>query len=256
MEISKNPMKIFNPEKVSYGIWNALPDTSVAEILANCSYDWMVIDGEHAPFDLKSIRLQLQSVAPYHIHPIVRIPNQDITIIKQVLDYGAQTIIVPMVETAEEALNMGKAMYYPPQGIRGVGAALARASRWNTIKNYTKNANREMCLIVQVESEKGIRNLTEILDVEFIDGVFIGPSDLAASMGYLGNPKHPEVKKVIGEALQKIRAHHKIAGVLALEKSISEEYQVHGANMIGIGIDALLLANSARELLRAFKSPK
>ena len=254
MNIKKNSFrKLFPATRPQYGVWNGLVDNIVAEILAGSGYDWILVDGEHAPFDLQSIQSQIQALGQFGIPVLVRPAKGDSVVIKQLMDVGVQTLVVPMVETAEQAEYVFKSMRYPPQGIRGVGTAMARASQWNRVNNYFQNANDEMCLIVQVESVKGIENLDVILAVEGIEGVFIGPADLAASMGYLGKGDHPEVVKVIEVAIQKIKAANKINGIMVIgNKSLTESYASLGSNMIAVAIDTLLLAKSAMEVANSF----
>ncbi|WP_109097679.1 aldolase/citrate lyase family protein [Aquimarina sp. AU58] len=254
MKISKNTFKeaVCNRETI-YGIWNGIVDTITAEILAGSGFDWIVIDGEHAPFDLRTIQTQLQVMAAYDVQVIVRPPVGDSVLIKQLMDMGVQSLLIPMVESASQAEELVKAMRYPPEGCRGIGTALARASKWNRTNDYFLDANNEMCLICQVESVQGINNLEEILAVNGVDGVFIGPADLAGSMGYLGQPNHPKVKEVIVKAIQCIKTKGKTAGFLSVSKEIVNYYSEHGANMIGVGIDTLLLAKAAKGLAEDYK---
>src|ERR1700693_3839624 len=167
MELQKNPFKaaLQSPEP-QFGLLLGLADSYCAEICAGAGFDWVLIDGEHAPNDVRSILSQLQAVAPYPVHPIVRPVSGDVQLIKQLLDIGAQTLLVPMVESAEQAKLLVQAMRYPPAGIRGVGAALARASQWNRVTNYLDQANDQMCLLVQVETRAGLENLDAIAAVE------------------------------------------------------------------------------------------
>ena len=243
MEITKNKLKKAYPSvRPQFGVWNGLVDTYVAEILAGAGFDWVLIDGEHAPFDLRTIQLQMQAMARFDVPILVRPPVADVHIIKQLLDIGAQSLIVPMVETAEQATLLYQAMQYPPKGVRGVGTGLARAAQWNRVNNYLHTAGDEMCLIVQVESVKGIENLESIVHTEGVDGVFIGPSDLAASMGFLGKPDHIEVKAVIEKALKTIRKARKIAGIMVIDnKPLTEHYIECGANMIAVAVQSLNL---------------
>ncbi|WP_106792368.1 aldolase/citrate lyase family protein [Aquimarina sp. Aq78] len=254
MNISKNLFKeaVHNRETI-YGIWNGIVDTVTAEILAGSGFDWIVIDGEHAPFDLRTIQTQLQVMAAYDVQVIVRPPVGGSVLIKQFMDIGVQSLLVPMVESASQAEELVKAMRYPPEGFRGIGTALARASKWNRTNDYFLDANNEMCLICQVESVEGINHLEEILAVNGVDGVFIGPADLAGSMGYLGQPNHPKVKEVIVKAIHRIKAKGKTAGFLSTSKEIVNYYSEQGANMIGVGIDTLLLAKTAKELAEHYK---
>ncbi len=244
---------LYPSDRPMYGCWNGLVDTIVAEILAGSGFDWILIDGEHAPFDLRTIQAQLQAYGQFDVPILVRPPHGDTHYIKQLLDIGVQTLLVPMVESAEQAKELYEAMHYPPVGTRGVGTALARASQWNRANNYFQNAGAGMSLIVQVESVKGVENLEAIVQTEGVDGIFIGPADLAASMGYLGQPEHPEVKSTIENALKTIRAANKIAGIMAVAKPNADHYATHGANMIATAIDTLLLANAASQSIKNYK---
>lgn len=184
MQLPVNPFKRALAERrPQIGLWLAMAHPYPAEIVAGAGFDWLLIDGEHAPNQLQSTLAQLQAVAPYPVHPIVRPAWNDLVEIKRLLDIGAQTLLVPMVQSAEEARAAVAAMRYPPHGTRGVGSALARASRWNRVDDYVRRADAEMCTLVQVETPRGVEHLDAILAVEGVDGVFIGPADLAASMG-------------------------------------------------------------------------
>jgi 4-hydroxy-2-oxoheptanedioate aldolase len=200
-------------------LWLGLTDPICAEICAGAGFDWLLIDGEHAPNDVRSILAQLQAVAPYPAHPIVRPVSGDVQLIKQLLDIGAQTLLVPMVESAEQAKLLVAAMRYPPAGIRGVGAALARASQWNRVTNYLHEANDQMCLLVQVETRPGLENLDAIAAVEGVDGVFIGPADLSAALGHLGNRDMPTCSRPSRTPSGRIRASGRAAGILTTDEA-------------------------------------
>ena len=236
------------------GLFLGLANAYAAEVVGTAGFDWLLIDGEHGPNDLRSIIAQLQALAPYPVRPVVRTVDHDVARIKQLLDGGAQTLMVPMVETAAEAESLVRAMRYPPHGIRGVGTALARAARWNGVDGYFAKADQEMCLIVQIESVAGLAGLDDILKVEGVDAVFIGPSDLAASMGHLGNPGHPEVKAAVEGAIRKIAAAGKAAGVFSADPVIAAAYREMGASFLLVGVDALLLRNASVALADKFKS--
>ena len=190
----KDALKAGRPQ---IGLWLGLTSSYSAELLAGAGFDWLLIDGEHAPNSVQTILAQLQAIAPYPSQPVVRPSWNDPVQIKQLLDIGAQTLLVPMVQNADEARLAVKATRYPPAGIRGVGSALARASRWNRVPDYLHQANDAMCVLVQIETREALSNLPQILDVEGVDGVFIGPADLSADMGFSGNPQHPEVQAAI-----------------------------------------------------------
>ena len=255
MEIRQNQFKrqVLGGQP-TYGIWNGLADSYVAEILAGSGFDWICIDGEHSPFDLRTVLHNLQAIQSYGVSAIVRVPVLDPSLIKQYLDLGAQSILVPMVESGEQATLLVRSMKYPPEGIRGVGTGLARAAQWNRVDNYFHTANREMCSIAQIETAAGLKNLDDILEVEGLDVVFIGPADLAASMGYLGQPGHQEVVSTVKECIRKIVGAGKVAGFLTGSEKLASAYQEAGALMIGVGVDALLLAKAAQNLASNFKS--
>ena len=236
-----------------YGCWAGFADAYGTEILSTAGFDWLVIDGEHAPNDLRTIMHQLQVLEGRHSHPVVRLPMGEAWLIKQVLDAGAQTLLIPMVESAEQARVLVQAMRYPPQGIRGSGAALARASHFSAIPDYTLTANDQMCLLVQVETRAGIDALDDILAVEGVDGVFIGPSDLAADMGYLGKKDTGPVQDVIREALARIAASDKAAGILAVDHETALTYRDWGAQFLAVGIDVVMLAQAARTTMARWR---
>lgn len=232
-----------------YGCWAGFGDPYATEVLATAGFDWLVIDGEHAPNDLRSMMHQLQVLEGRHSHAVIRPPMGEAWLIKQLLDIGAQTLLVPMVESADQARELVRAMRYPPDGIRGSGAALARASHFSSVPDYTLTANDQMCLLVQVESVAGITALDEILKVEGVDGVFIGPSDLAADMGYLGKKDDAPVQEVIRDALGRIAASDKAAGILAVDHEAALTYRDWGAQFLAVGIDVLMLANAAQQTM-------
>ena len=255
MQIKANTFKaaIKNGQPAQIGLWLGLADPICAEICAGAGFDWLLIDGEHAPNDVRSVLAQLQAVAPYAAHPIVRPVSGDVQIIKQLLDIGAQTLLVPMVETAGQAELLVRAMRYPPHGIRGVGAALARASQWNRNTNYLHEANDQMCLLVQVETRLGLKNLDAIAAVEGVDGVFIGPSDLSASLGYLGQAGHVDVQGAIENAIRRIRISGLAAGILATDETQAQRYLSLGCAFVAVGLDGNLLMRATQDLARKFK---
>ncbi|NWK73040.1 4-hydroxy-2-oxoheptanedioate aldolase [Acinetobacter sp. SwsAc6] len=235
------------------GLWVGLADAYGTEIAANAGYDWLLIDGEHAPSDLRTTLSQLQSIAAYPSQAVVRPPIGSVQLIKQLLDIGAQTLLIPMVESVEQAELMVKAVRYPPEGVRGVGAALARATRWNSIPDYYATAHENICLLIQIESVEGLANLDDILKVEGIDGIFIGAVDLSATMGYEGNPNHPEVQKAVIDAIQRIRASGKAAGILSTQHEATEQYLALGTEFVAVGVDTSVLMQSLRTLLQRYK---
>lgn len=234
------------------GLWLGLCSSYSAELLAGAGFDWLLIDGEHAPNDVRSVLEQLQAIAAYPSHPVVRPAWNDAVMIKQLLDIGAQTLLVPMIQNAEQAQEAVRAIRYPPSGIRGVGSALARASRWNRIPDYLHRANDEMCVLVQVETREALINLPQILEVDGIDGVFIGPADLSADMGYVGDPQHPEVRAAIDRAIGQILAADKAPGILMAAPAAAQHYLESGALFVAVGVDTTLLARSAEALAAQF----
>ncbi|WP_339542949.1 aldolase/citrate lyase family protein [Pseudomonas sp. JAI120] len=240
-------------ERPQIGLWLGLGDAYSAEVCASAGFDWLLIDAEHGPNDLRSILSTLQSVAAYPGHPVVRLPHGDPALIKQVLETGALSLMVPMVENAEQARGLVSAMRYPPLGIRGVGCGLARSSRWGADNLYLSQANDRVCLLVQVETLGAIANLAQIVSEEGVDGVFFGPADLSASMGLIGQPGHPEVVGAIERAIDIVVAAGKAAGVLSTDPVLARRYMDRGARFVAVGVDATLLAQSTRTLLSHFR---
>lgn len=241
-------------DSAQIGLWLGLANSYTAELLAGAGFDWLLIDAEHAPNDLQTILGQLQAMAPFPVTPIVRPPWPDAVRIKQILDLGAQTILAPMVESGAQAADVVAATRYPPQGIRGVGSALARASAFNRTPQYLHTANEQMCVLIQIETPKGVEALDDILAVDGVDGVFIGPSDLSASMGHIGNPAHPDVQAVIEESIAKIVAAGKAPGILIADQTLAQRYIELGAMFVGVGTDTGLLMKSSNELAAKFKA--
>lgn len=234
------------------GLWLSLANSYTAELCATAGFDWLLLDSEHAPNDVRAILQQLQAVAAYASHPIVRPVTGDVALIKQLLDIGAQTLLIPMVDTAEQAQHMVAATRYPPEGIRGVGSAAARASRWGQRTDYLTRANDEICLLVQAETRTALDNLEAICAVDGVDGVFIGPADLAASLGHRGNPGHPEVQAAIEDAMRRIIASGKAAGTLVSDNALARRYLDLGCTFVAVGLEARLLAVAARALRAEF----
>ncbi|APG49225.1 aldolase/citrate lyase family protein [Phaeobacter porticola] len=248
MPAPHNPFKhAITKGEVQLGCWLGLADPYIAEISAGVGFDWLLIDGEHAPNDLRSIVAQLQVLAARDSHAVVRPPIGESWIIKQLLDAGAQTLLIPMVESAEQAQELVDAVTYPPHGARGVGSALARASDFAAIGDYLTTARDEICLLAQVENQKGMAALDDILKVDGLDGVFIGPSDLAADMGFIGQAGAAEVKAAVLGAMEKIVASGKAAGILTLDQGLQQECREIGATFIATEIDVTLFARNMRK---------
>jgi 4-hydroxy-2-oxoheptanedioate aldolase len=235
-----------------YGSWLGMADPYVAEMAGTCGFDWLLIDGEHAPNDLRSISAQLAVLRGGASDAVVRVPVGETWLIKQMLDAGAQSLMVPMVETGAQAQAVYEATRYPGAGVRGIGSSLARASLFSSLPDYLTTADDQICLILQVESRKALENLDDILKVP-ADCVFVGPSDLAADMGHLGGASHPEVKAAVMAALRKIRAAGKAAGILTTEPDYITEAKAAGANFVGVAIDVLLYVQAMRAASARFK---
>lgn len=238
---------------VQLGLWMNLVSPIAAEALSGTGFDWLLIDGEHGPNDIPTILAQVQAIGS-RTSVVVRPPVGEVRMIKQLLDLGVQTILVPMVESAEHAAEMVKAMTYPPKGIRGVGASIARASDYGRITDYITTANEQTCLILQIESRAGLAALPEILKLDGVDCVFIGPADLAADMGYPGNAGAPEVQATIDTTLAKIMASGKSAGILTFDAKAAQRYSAMGVTFLGIGADVAVLVKAATGVVQAVKA--
>ncbi|TAM47364.1 MAG: 2-dehydro-3-deoxyglucarate aldolase, partial [Burkholderiaceae bacterium] len=238
------------------GLWLSLADAYSTELCAGAGFDWLLLDGEHAPNDVRSLLAQLQAIAPYPSHPIARVPmghgHLGETLIKQYLDIGAQTLLVPMVDTPEQAATLVRATRYPPQGIRGMAGA--RASGWGRNPAYVHEANAQICLLVQAETQTALTNLDAIAATEGVDGVFIGPADLSASLGHVGNPGHPQVQAAIEDAIRRITRAGKAAGILSPDEAVARRYLELGATFVAVGLDTNLLVRHTSALAARFKA--
>lgn len=242
-----NPFKAaLRQRQLQLGCWLGLADPYIVEISAGAGFDWLLIDAEHAPNDLRSITAQLQVAAARSSHAVVRPPIGETWVIKQLLDAGAQSLLIPMVETGAQAQELVRAVTYPPHGVRGVGSALARASDFSGIPDYLQTARTEICLLAQVENNAGLAALDDILAVDGLDGVFIGPSDLAADMGFIGQAGAPQVKAAVLDAVTRIVASGKAAGILTLDKELQAQCRDIGATFIATEIDVTLFARNMR----------
>jgi 4-hydroxy-2-oxoheptanedioate aldolase len=230
------------------GLWQALATPYTAEICARAGYDWLLFDGEHAPNTLSTLLAQLQAVAPFDAEPIARVPFADPVAIKQYLDIGFRTLLVPMIDSEEQARATVAATRFPPRGIRGVASATSRASGFGSDPDYLSLAHESVALIAQIESRAACDAIDRIAAVEGIDAIFVGPADLAASLGHLGNPRHSEVQATISHVRERIAAAGKPSGIFALSPDDARAKIADGFRFLSIGTDIGLLANGARAL--------
>ena len=256
----KTPVNLFKQalhERISQiGLWMGLGNAVTAEICAGAGFDWLVLDGEHGPNDLTTLLAQLQAVAAYpQTHAVLRVPHDNAALLKQVLDIGATNILVPMVDTPAQAAAVVQACRYPQNvgggGIRGI--ANARASRWGRYSDYAQAANEQICVMVQVESQTALNHLDAIAATEGVDGVFIGPADLSASLGHIGNVGHPEVQAAIEDAIARIRQAGKAPGILITDEKLARHYLHLGAVFVAVGVDSVILARQTSALAALYK---
>ena len=249
MNLPPNTLKIaLSDGKTQHGIWLTSGSSVAAEIAGAAGFDWCLIDGEHGPNTISNMLPQLQALAISGTPAVVRIASAEVWMVKQVLDLGCQTVLVPMVDDAEKAEEMAQAMRYPPYGNRGMGAVLARASGYGAIGDYAYAANDEVCLMVQAESAATVGNIDAIAATEGVDGVFVGPADLSADMGYPGQPDHPEVEEAIDYLIARTIAAGKIAGIITFDENRFTEYADKGVKFLGIGCDVSILGTALRRL--------
>lgn len=253
MDLPPNPFKRAIAEnRQQIGLWCSLPGAYVAELVAGSGFDWLLLDTEHSPTDPLTVLPQLQAVAPYPVHPVVRPAANDTVLIKRFLDLGAQTLLIPYVQSAEEAARAVAAMRYPPEGVRGV-AGTTRATRFGRIPGYGRKAAAELCLLVQVETRTALDALEAIAAVDGVDGIFVGPGDLAASLGHVGELGHPAVVAAVEDAIRRVRAVGKPAGVLTPDEKFAARCIELGTVFTAVGTDAGLLARSSEGLAGRFK---
>jgi 4-hydroxy-2-oxoheptanedioate aldolase len=233
------------------GLWCSLPGSYTAEAVAGSGFDWLLFDTEHSPGDPLTVLPQLQAVAPYPVSAVVRPAANDAVLIKRFLDLGAQSLLIPYVQSETEARAAVAATRYPPEGIRGV-SSVTRATRFGRVKDYGRRAADELCLLVQVETREALASLEAIASVPGVDGVFIGPADLAASFGHVGQPGHPEVVAAIEAAIGRIRACGKPAGILTPDAAFAKRCMALGTAFTAVGVDAALLARSTEALRNQF----
>lgn len=254
MDLRRNAFKsAIKAGHLQIGLWSSLCSTIAAEIIGDSGFDWILFDTEHSPNELPNVLGQLQAVQAGTVTPIVRPAWNDPVLIKRLLDIGAPALLIPFVQNAQEAAQAVAACRYPPAGIRGITAS-GRASRYGRIPDYLKKADDEICVLVQIETETALHRLEAIAAVDGVDGVFIGPADLSASMGHIGNPLHPDVQIVIQEAAQRLAAIGKPAGILAASEADVRRYIEWGYRFVAVGSDLGLLAKGADELARTFKA--
>jgi 4-hydroxy-2-oxoheptanedioate aldolase len=234
------------------GLWCSLSSAYSAEVVAGSGFDWLLLDTEHSPGDVQTVLAQLQAVAPYPTSPVVRPAANDVVLIKRHLDIGVQSLLIPYVQSAEEARAAVAATRYPTAGVRGV-AGLTRATRFGRVEGYARRAAEEICVLVQVETREALDALEEIAGVEGVDGVFIGPADLAASLGHLGELSHPAVLSAIEDALGRLRGLGTPAGILALDLDYARECVDRGTTFTAIGLDVGVLARGTEELGADFR---
>ena len=235
------------------GLWSSLASHYSVELLAGSGFDWLLFDTEHSPNELDMVFTQLQAIAPYPTHPVVRVPWNDMVMTKRFLDIGAQSLLIPYVQSAEEARNAVAFTRYPPEGVRGIAGSV-RANRFGRVKDYHKRAHEELCVLVQIETQSGIDNLDEITAVDGVDGVFIGPADLHASLGYRGETANPKVKPVIDDAIRRIRKAGKAPGILTGVEADARHWLELGCQFVAVGSDTVILARETQNLATKFKA--
>jgi len=234
------------------GLWSHLSSHVSTEVIAGSGFDWVLIDAEHSPNDVLAVLPQLQACVGGTASPVVRVPWNDTVLIKRYLDIGAQSLLIPYVQNAAEARAAVEAMRYPPRGVRGFAGA-TRASRFGRVPDYHARAEEELCLLVQVETAEALANLEAIANTDGIDGVFIGPGDLAASMGHLGQPGHPEMQKIVVETIKRIRACGKPAGILTGDEKLARMFMEAGTTFTAVGADIGILARGTEQLAARYK---
>jgi len=253
MDLPKNHFKAALKAKTpQIGLWASIPSNYTAEVIAGAGFDWVLLDTEHAPSDIETVVTQLQAVSAYPVTPVVRVPWNDMVTIKRYLDTGVQTILVPQVNTVEEAKNAVAYTRFPGAGLRGV-AGSTRATRFGRIKNYFRHAHEETCLLIQAESREALANIEAFAAIDGIDGIFIGPADLHASLGYLGERAHQDVMPIIDDAIARIETAGKAAGILTDNEENARRWLKCGATFVAVGADLGILARGAEALAAKFK---
>lgn len=254
MENPKNNFKkAIKAGKTQIGLWVSIPSNYSTEVVAGSGFDWLLIDTEHSPADVETVLSQIQAAAAYPSHPIVRVPWNDVVTIKRYLDIGVQTILIPQVNSLEEAKQAVASVRYPNEGLRGV-AGTNRATRFGRIKNYFKTAHEDICVLVQAESREALDQIEKIAAIDGIDGIFIGPADLHASYGYVGEKAHADMMPVIDKAIERIAKAGKAPGILTDSEENARRWMKCGATFVAVGADVGLLARGADALCAKFKS--
>jgi 4-hydroxy-2-oxoheptanedioate aldolase len=237
------------------GLWNSLASAVTVEVIAGAGFDWLLVDMEHSPNDLPLVHGQLQAMAAYPTcAPVVRPPWNDMVAIKRLLDLGVQTFLIPYVQNAEQAAAAVRHTRYPPHGVRGFASA-SRATRFGRIPGYWQRAHEQICVLVQVETAEALSEIEAIAAVDGVDGIFIGPGDLSASMGHLGQPSHPDVIRAIEDAVRRIGAAGKPSGFLTGDETLARRMLDLGCQFVAVGADVVLLARAADGLRSRFQSP-
>jgi 2-dehydro-3-deoxyglucarate aldolase len=236
------------------GCWSSLANPITTEILGLAGFDWLLFDAEHSPNDVITLIPQLMALKDSRSAPVVRPPANDAVILKRLLDAGFYNFLIPFVESAQEARRAVAATRYPPAGIRGVSVA-QRSNRYGTVPDYFNTVNDEICVLVQIETRTALENLDSICAVEGVDGIFVGPSDLAAALGHLDNPNHADVQKVISDIFACAARHRRTTGILALFEADARRYLEQGASVLAVGSDQSLLRTATRELRDRFRTP-
>jgi len=253
MDLPRNTFKhAIAAGKPQIGLWLSLSSSYSAEVCAGSGFDWLLLDTEHSPNEIDMVLGQLQAIAPYPSHPVVRVAWNDAVIVKRTLDVGAQTLLFPFVQSAAEAAAAVAATRYPPRGIRGV-AGTTRATRFGRVKDYAKRAHEETCVLVQVETQEAVDAIEAIAKVDGVDGIFIGPADYHASLGYPGETANPAVLPKIEEAVRRIRAAGKAPGILTPDEKLAKRYLELGALFVAVGADIGLLARGSEALAAKFR---
>ena len=253
MDLPRNEFKhALKAGRAQIGLWSSLSSNYSVEVIAGAGFDWLLLDMEHSPNDLESLLAQLQAAAPYGTHPVVRVPWNDMVTIKRVLDIGAQSLLIPYVQNAHEARVAVAATRYPPVGMRGV-AGSTRATRFGRIQDYAQRAHEELCVLVQVETQQALDNLEKIAAVEGVDGVFIGPADLHASLGYPGETNNPKIVPIIDDAIRRIRKAGKAPGILTGVEADARRWLECGGLFVAVGADVGVLARETEKLAAKFR---